>query len=93
MKLSRGLVVAGAFLGCTFQGYHAEARGPSTPEERAKVVELTRARSSRIPLVRTPPRLDSGCANGRSRYRKSDFTCATSCLATVSAKTILTPAK
>jgi hypothetical membrane protein len=42
MKLSRGLVVAGAFLTCTLQGPHAEARGPSTPEERAKVIELTR---------------------------------------------------
>jgi hypothetical protein len=43
MKLSRGLVVAGVFLVCALQGHHAEARGPSTPEERAKVVELTRA--------------------------------------------------
>lgn len=42
MKLSRGLVVAGVFLVCALQGHHAQARGPSTPEERAKVIELTR---------------------------------------------------
>jgi hypothetical protein len=42
MKLSRGLVVAGMFLTFGLQGHHAQARGPSTPEERAKVIELTR---------------------------------------------------
>jgi hypothetical membrane protein len=42
MKLSRGLVVGGVFLVCALQGHHAHARGPSTPEERAKVIELTR---------------------------------------------------
>jgi hypothetical protein len=42
MKLSRGLVVGGMFLVCALQGRHAHARGPSTPEERAKVIELTR---------------------------------------------------
>jgi hypothetical protein len=42
MKLNRGLVVAGVFLVCALQGHHAHARGPSTPEERAKVIELTR---------------------------------------------------
>jgi len=42
MKLSRWLVVAGVFLVCALQGHHAHARGPSTPEERAKVIELTR---------------------------------------------------
>jgi hypothetical protein len=42
MKLSRGLVVAGVFLAFGLQGHHAQARGPSTPEERAKVIELTR---------------------------------------------------
>ena len=41
MKLSRGLVIAGAFLLCAAQGDHAQARGPSTAEERAKVVALT----------------------------------------------------
>ena len=39
MKLSRMLVVAGVFLVCAL---HAKARGPSTPEERAKVIELIR---------------------------------------------------
>jgi hypothetical protein len=42
MKLSRGLVVAGMFLVCALQVHHAQARGPSTTEERAKVVALTR---------------------------------------------------
>jgi hypothetical protein len=42
MKLSRGLVMPAAFLVCALQGHHAHARGPSTPEERAKVIELTR---------------------------------------------------
>ncbi len=42
MKVSRGLVAAGVFLVCALQGHHAHARGPSTPEERAKVIELTR---------------------------------------------------
>jgi len=42
MKLSRWLVVAGFCLVCVFQAHDAEARGPSTPEERAKVVELAR---------------------------------------------------
>lgn len=42
MKLSRGLAVGGVFLVCALQGHHAQARGPSTPEERAKVIDLTR---------------------------------------------------
>jgi hypothetical membrane protein len=42
MKVSRGLVVAGMFLVCALQVHHAQGRGPSTPEERAKVVALTR---------------------------------------------------
>jgi hypothetical protein len=42
MKLNRGLVVAGVFLVCALHGDHAHARGPSTPEERGKVIELTR---------------------------------------------------
>jgi hypothetical membrane protein len=42
MKLNRGLVVGGVFLVCALQSHHAHARGPSTPEERAKVIELTR---------------------------------------------------
>jgi hypothetical protein len=43
MKLSRALVVAGVFLVFVLQVHHAQARGPSTAEERAKVVELTRS--------------------------------------------------
>jgi len=42
MKLNRGLVVGGVFLAFGLHGHHAQARGPSTPEERAKVIELTR---------------------------------------------------
>ena len=42
MKLSRGLIVDGVFLAFELPGHHAHARGPSTPEERAKVIELTR---------------------------------------------------
>jgi hypothetical protein len=42
MKLNRGLVVGGMFLVCALQGHHAHARGPSTAEERAKIIELTR---------------------------------------------------
>src|SRR5215203_7123929 len=42
MKLSHRLVVAGVFLALELQGHYAQARGPSKPEERAKVVELTR---------------------------------------------------
>jgi hypothetical protein len=42
MKLIRGLVEAAVFLVWTLQVHHAQARGPSTPEERAKVIELTR---------------------------------------------------
>jgi Protein of unknown function (DUF998) len=42
IKLSRGLVATGVFLAFSLQGHHAHARGPSTREERAKVIELTR---------------------------------------------------
>jgi hypothetical protein len=42
MKLSPRQVVAGVFLVCALQGHYAHARGPSTSEERAKVIELTR---------------------------------------------------
>jgi hypothetical membrane protein len=42
MKLSRGLVVAVVFLVCALQAHLAQARPPSTSEERAKVVELAR---------------------------------------------------
>ena len=43
MKLSRKIVlVIGLFLMCALQGPRAHARGPSTTEERAKVIELTR---------------------------------------------------
>jgi hypothetical membrane protein len=41
MKLSRGLVLAGVLLSA-LQGHYAQARGPSTPEERTKAVALTR---------------------------------------------------
>lgn len=43
MTLSRKLAVAGAFLFCALQVQHAQAREPSTPEERTKVIELTRS--------------------------------------------------
>jgi hypothetical membrane protein len=43
VKLNRGLIVGGVFLAFGLQGHHAQARGPSTPEERAKVVALTRS--------------------------------------------------
>lgn len=42
MKLNRGLVAAGLFLVCVFHAHQVQARGPSTREERAKVVELAR---------------------------------------------------
>jgi hypothetical membrane protein len=42
MKLGRALVVAGLLLICALQVRHAHARGPSTPEEREKVIYLTR---------------------------------------------------
>ena len=40
-KLLRGLVVA-AFVACALQPRHAEARAPSTPEQRAQFVALVR---------------------------------------------------
>jgi hypothetical membrane protein len=43
VKLNRGLIVGGVFLAFGLQGHHAQARGPSIPEERAKVVALTRS--------------------------------------------------
>lgn len=54
MKLSRGLVIAEVFLVCALQVPHAQARGPSTSEERAKVVELTRL-LERDPLSENAP--------------------------------------
>jgi hypothetical membrane protein len=42
MKLNRWLVVVGLCLACMFEAHDAEARGPSTPEERSKVVKLAR---------------------------------------------------
>jgi hypothetical protein len=42
MKLNRILVSAGLVLICVFYVQHVQARGPSTREERAKVVELAR---------------------------------------------------
>ena len=54
IKLSRKLIVAGVFLVCALQVHHAQARGPSTPEERAKVVELTRL-LERDPLGENAP--------------------------------------
>jgi hypothetical protein len=41
MTLNRGLV-GGIFLVCALQGQDVRARGPSTAEERAKIIELTR---------------------------------------------------
>ena len=43
MKLSRERVVVGVFLVCLLHVHRVQARGPSTPEERAKVVALTRS--------------------------------------------------
>jgi len=43
MKLSCRLAVTGAFLFCAVQVEHAETRGPSTREERTKVIELTKS--------------------------------------------------
>jgi hypothetical membrane protein len=54
MKLSRALVVVGGFLVFALQVHHAQARGPSTPEERAKVIELTRL-LERDPLNENAP--------------------------------------
>lgn len=42
MKLSRRLVAAFLFLFCVFRPQDFQARGPSTSEERAKVVQLAR---------------------------------------------------
>jgi hypothetical membrane protein len=54
MKLTRKFVVAGVFLVFVLQVHHAQARGPSTPEERAKVVALTRM-LERDPLGENAP--------------------------------------
>jgi hypothetical membrane protein len=56
MKLSRGFAVAGLFLVCALHVHHAQARGrgPSTTEERAKVVALTRS-LERDPLNENAP--------------------------------------
>lgn len=54
MKLSRELFIAGVFLVCALQVHHAQGRGPSTSEERAKVVELTRL-LERDPLGENAP--------------------------------------
>ena len=43
MRRSCGLVVAGVFLAYALQAPAAEARGPSTPEERARFVALVRS--------------------------------------------------
>lgn len=42
MKLNRRLVAAGLFLVSVLHAQHVQARGPSTRDERAKVVDLTR---------------------------------------------------
>ena len=42
LKSLRRLGVAAAFVACALQPRHAEARGPSTPEERAQFVALVR---------------------------------------------------
>jgi hypothetical membrane protein len=43
MKPSRGLIVAGTCLACALRVHPAEARGPSTPGERARFVALVRS--------------------------------------------------
>jgi hypothetical protein len=42
MNLNRRLVATGLFLVCVFHAQHVQARGPSTREERTKVVEMSR---------------------------------------------------
>jgi hypothetical protein len=55
MKVSRrGLVVSSVFLICVLQVHHAQPRGPSTAEERAKVVALTRS-LEQDPLAENAP--------------------------------------
>ena len=54
MKLSRVLVVVGAFLICVLHVHHGQARGPSTAEERAKIVALTRS-LEQDPLAENAP--------------------------------------
>lgn len=63
----RDLLVLGIFFVCVLQPHHAYARGPSTPEERAKVVQLTRA------LERKP--LAENAAANRQWSRRSDVAC------------------
>lgn len=43
LKLLRGLGIAGVFVACALQPARAEARGASTPEERARFIALVRA--------------------------------------------------
>lgn len=54
MELGRSLVEAGLLLLCALQVLHAHARGPSTQEERAKVVADTRL-LERDPLGQNAP--------------------------------------
>jgi hypothetical protein len=54
MKLSRELVVIGMLLMCATQAQCTLGPGLSTPEERAKVVALTRL-LERDPLVENAP--------------------------------------
>ena len=46
LKLLRGLGVAAVFLACALHPGRAEARGPSTPEERARFVALVQSLES-----------------------------------------------
>jgi hypothetical membrane protein len=46
LKLLRGLGVAAVFVACALHPGRAEARGPSTPEERARFVALVRSLES-----------------------------------------------
>jgi hypothetical membrane protein len=62
VRLYRGFVVPGVFLICALHGHYAHARGPSTPEERARVVALTR-------LLEQDP-LDENAAATRQWLRK-----------------------
>jgi hypothetical membrane protein len=43
LKLLRGLGVAAVFVACALQPGRAEARGPSTPEERARFIALVQS--------------------------------------------------
>ena len=82
MKLSRRVVVSGLLLVCAAQVQCTLGPGLSTPDERAKVVALTRS-LERDPLIESALLLDSGCENGSSRCPTSGCTRAMICSVTV----------